>query len=76
MTTEDAPKKGRFVIHTALGLSVKEDDEISEKLQECYDSGDTMPDVLAAAVKDRSPYDVMMGYNLASLFIANSEVKL
>ena len=35
-----------------------------------------MIDVLEAAAKGRVAADVMMGYNLASLFIANSEAKL
>ena len=76
MTTKDAPKKGRFFIHTALGLSDKEDDEISKELLACYDSEDTMPEVLAAAVKGRVAADVMMGYMIAILCISNSEVKL
>ena len=76
MTAEVAPKKGRFLIHTVLGLSDKEADELSKKLFECYESGETMIDVLEAAAKGRVAADVMMGYNLASLFIANSEVKL
>ena len=76
MTTEEVPKKGRFFIHEALGLSAEEDDEIAKELLECYESGDIMTDVLAAAVEGRVVADVMMGYKIAILFTKNGEAKL
>ena len=76
MTTEDVPAKGRFFIHTALGLSDADDDKIAKELLDCYESEDTMPDVLVAAAKERVAADVMMGYKIAILFTENSGEQL
>ena len=76
MTTEDVPAKGRFFIHTALGLSDADDDELAKELLDCYESEDIMSDVLSAAAKGRVAADVMMGYKVALLFAANNEAKL
>ena len=76
ISTEDSPAEGRFLIHAALGVSDKDDDGIAEELLDCYESEDTMPDVLEAATKGRVAADVMMGYKIAILFTKNSEANV
>ena len=71
MTTEDVPAKGEFFIDEAVGITKEEYDMIVAEMRRYDDSNMNMSDIVKEVVKDRNPYDVMVGIKLALLLYKN-----
>ncbi len=68
--TEQSPE-GTFFIDEVVGITKEEYDDIVAEMGRYNDSNMDMPDIVKEAVKDRNPYDVMVGIKLALLLYKN-----
>ncbi len=60
-----------FFIDEVVGGSKEEYDEIMTKMHNLEESDMDMIDVVKNAVNSRNPYDVMIGFKLATLLYKN-----
>ena len=65
------PPDGRFFIDEVVGISKEEYNEIVAEMRRYDDSNMNMSDIVKEVVKDRNPYDVMVGIKLALLLYKN-----
>ncbi len=68
---QEHPTEEKFFIDEAVGITKEEYDEIVAEMGRYYDSNMDIPGIVKEAVKDRNPYDVMVGIKLAVLLYKN-----